>query len=83
MGYTGVQIQVYPHWGTQVCRYRAAHFYALRSVRKKSTDPSHYDRVDVKSAQLGQQGMMVYQIEPLAEVGKNDPDEIITLIKGS
>ena len=67
------------HWW----RYRVAYFYALRSVRKESTGPSNYDRVDVKSAQLGQQGMMVHQVEPLAEVGKKDPDEIITLIKGS
>ena len=70
MGYTGAQIQVYPHWGTQVCRYRGAHFYALRSVRKKSTDPSNYDKVDVKSAQLGQLGMLVYQIVPLVDEGK-------------
>ena len=37
--------------------------------------------MDLKSTQLGQQGVMVYQVEPLAEVGKKDPDKIITRIK--
>mgnify|MGYP007058835969 CR=1 FL=1 len=47
---------------------------------KKSTDPFNYDKEDVKSAQLGQQGMMVYQIEPLAEVGKK-PEKIVKINK--